>query len=173
MGTPQDCRVDEIVFYRLGNNMPKEPKSEIVLPLRIVLVDPPPGVDFGVQEGKGNEYKTIAIQRSKTAKLQLDCSIDVKGNRADGPPNFVGPISQINRKRGERNVTRRRKTRGRRHNPARTRTHQENQLHPSAMKLQSRNSTGAVESWSDEFRIASLHHSTTARDLVKHRIASP
>ena len=74
--------------------MPKEPKSEIVLPLRIVLVDPPPGVDFGVQEGKGNEYKTIAIQRSKTAKLQLDCSIDVKGNRADGPPNFVGPISQ-------------------------------------------------------------------------------
>ena len=30
-------------------NMPKEPKSEIVVPLRIVLVDPPPGVDFGIQ----------------------------------------------------------------------------------------------------------------------------
>ena len=49
---------------RLGNNMPKEPKSEIVVPLRIVLVDPPSGVDFGIQEGKGNEYKTIAVQRS-------------------------------------------------------------------------------------------------------------
>jgi hypothetical protein len=55
---------------------------------------------------------------------------------------------------------------------ARTRTHQENQLHPSAMKLQSRNSTGAVESWSDEFRIAPLQHSTTARNLFNHRNAS-
>ena len=35
--------------------MPKEPKLEIAVPLRIVLVDPPPGVDFGIQEGKGNE----------------------------------------------------------------------------------------------------------------------
>ena len=79
---------------RLGNNMPKEPKSEIVVPLRIVLVDPPSGVDFGIQEGKGNEYKTIAVQRSKAGNLTLECTINVKGNRADGPPNFVGPISQ-------------------------------------------------------------------------------
>jgi hypothetical protein len=74
--------------------MPKEPKSEIVVPLRIVLVDPPPGVDFGIQEGKGNDYKTIAIQRSKTGDLVLECALNVKGNRADGPPNFAGPISQ-------------------------------------------------------------------------------
>jgi hypothetical protein len=74
--------------------MPKEPKSEIVVPLRIVLIDPPPGVDFGIQEGKGNDYKTIQVQRSKAANLQLDCTITVKGNRADGPPNFVGPIAQ-------------------------------------------------------------------------------
>jgi hypothetical protein len=33
--------------------MPKEQKSEIVVPLTIVIVDPPPGVDFGIQEGKG------------------------------------------------------------------------------------------------------------------------
>jgi hypothetical protein len=74
--------------------MPKEPKLEIVVPLRIVLVDPPPGVDFGIQEGKGNDYKTIAIQRSKASDLVLECTINVKGNRADGPPNFGGPISQ-------------------------------------------------------------------------------
>ena len=74
--------------------MPKEPKSEIVVPLRIVLVDPPSGVDFGIQEGKANEYKTIAVQRSKAGNLTLECTINVKGNRADGPPNFVGPISQ-------------------------------------------------------------------------------
>lgn len=74
--------------------MPKEPKSEIVVPLRIILVAPPPGVDFGVQEGKGNDYKTIAVQRSKAGNLTLECTINVKGNRADGPPNFAGPISQ-------------------------------------------------------------------------------
>jgi hypothetical protein len=74
--------------------MPKEPKLEIVVPLRIFLIDPPAGVDFGIQEGKGNDYKTIAVQRSKIGNLTLECTINVKGNRADGPPNFAGPISQ-------------------------------------------------------------------------------
>ena len=74
--------------------MPKEPKSEIVVPLRIIVVAPPPGVDFGIQEGKGNDYKTIAVQRSKVGNLTLECSIIVKGIRGDGPPNFAGPISQ-------------------------------------------------------------------------------
>ncbi len=74
--------------------MPKEPKLEIVVPLRIVLVDPPPGVDFGIQEGKGNDYRTISVQRSKVGKLALECTVNVKGRPADGPPNFVGPIAQ-------------------------------------------------------------------------------
>lgn len=64
--------------------MPKEQKSELLVTLRIVLVDPPTGVDFGIQEGKGNGYKTIAIQRSKVGNLQLDGTISVKGNPADG-----------------------------------------------------------------------------------------
>ncbi len=74
--------------------MPKASNPEIVLPLRIVLVDPPQGVDFGIQEGKGNDYKTIAVQQSKKGNLILECSINVKGNPTDGPPNFAGPISQ-------------------------------------------------------------------------------
>lgn len=74
--------------------MTKEPKLEIAVPLRIVLVNPPPEVDFGIQEGKGNDYKTIAVQRSKAGNLTLDCTINVKGNRADGAPNFVGLIAQ-------------------------------------------------------------------------------
>lgn len=73
---------------------PKEPKSEIAVPLRIILTDPPPDVDFGIQEGKGYGYKTIAVQRSETGNLQLDCTITVKGNRSAGPPNFVGLIAQ-------------------------------------------------------------------------------
>lgn len=74
--------------------MPKAHKPEFVVPLRIVLVDPPPGVDFGIQEGKGNDYRTIAVQRSKAGNLALECTIHVKGDRTDGPPNFAGPISQ-------------------------------------------------------------------------------
>jgi len=74
--------------------MKKQSKSENLMPLRIVLVGPPPGVDFGIQEGKGNDYKTIQIQRSKASDLQFECSVGVKGNRDDGPPNFVGSIVQ-------------------------------------------------------------------------------
>ncbi len=75
-------------------NMPKETKPEFLVPLKIVLVDPLPGVDFGIQEGKGNDYKTISVQRSKPCNLMLECTIKVKGSRTDGPPNFAGPISQ-------------------------------------------------------------------------------
>ncbi|MEO8268545.1 MAG: DUF5990 family protein [Aureliella sp.] len=76
--------------------MKMELKYETVMPLtlRTIVINPPPGVDFGIQEGKGNDYKTIAIQRSKVGDLTLECTITVKGNRDEGPPNFVGPISQ-------------------------------------------------------------------------------
>lgn len=74
--------------------MKKQSNTEKSISLRIILVDPPPGVDFGIQEGKGNDYKTISIQRSKAGNLDLECIINVKGNRIDGPPNFAGPVSQ-------------------------------------------------------------------------------
>lgn len=74
--------------------MKKQSNTEKEISLRIILVAPPAGVAFGIQEGKGNDYKTIAVQRSKAGNLTLECTINVKGNRADGPPNFAGPISQ-------------------------------------------------------------------------------
>src|SRR6267142_470744 len=64
------------------------------LPLRIVLVAPPSGVDFGIQKGKGNDYQTIEKQRSKGKDLTFDCSVTVKDNRDDGLPNFLGPLTQ-------------------------------------------------------------------------------
>jgi hypothetical protein len=67
---------------------------ETELPLRIVLVAPPPGVDFGLQEGKGNDYKTIQKQRSKDADLTFEFTLAVKDNREDGLPNFLGPLAQ-------------------------------------------------------------------------------
>ena len=74
--------------------MKKSAKSEFAMPLRIILVAPTPGVDFGIQEGKGHDYKTIQIQRSKDADLQFECSVTVKGNSDDGPPNFFGTLVQ-------------------------------------------------------------------------------
>ena len=74
--------------------MKKQPSSGVSIALRIVLIAPPSGVDFGVQEGKGNNYKTIQVQRSKTTDLQFDCEASLKGNRDDGPPDFAGNIVQ-------------------------------------------------------------------------------
>jgi hypothetical protein len=67
---------------------------ETELRLRIVLVAPPAGVDFGIQEGKGSAYKTIQKQRSRDADLTLEFTLTVKDNREDGLPNFLGPLAQ-------------------------------------------------------------------------------
>ncbi len=74
--------------------MKKQSNTEKSISLRIILVAPPSGVDFGIQEGKGSNYKTIQVQRSKDSDLQFACNVSVKGNRDDGPPNFVGNIVQ-------------------------------------------------------------------------------
>jgi len=67
---------------------------EVELRLRIVLVAPPAGVDFGVQVGKGNDYKTILKQRSKDADLRFEIMVTVKDNSDDGIPNFLGSLTQ-------------------------------------------------------------------------------
>ena len=67
---------------------------ETELRLRIVLVAPPAGVDFGLQDGKGSDYKTTQKQRSEGADLNFDCTVTVKNNRDDGLPNFLGPWTQ-------------------------------------------------------------------------------
>lgn len=72
----------------------REPETEAEVRLRIVLVAPPAGVDFGIQEGKGNDYRTIQKQRSKDADLAFEFTVIVKDNREDGLPNFLGPLAQ-------------------------------------------------------------------------------
>ncbi len=39
--------------------MKKGQTPDTIVALRIVLIAPPSGVDFGIQEGKGYDYKTI------------------------------------------------------------------------------------------------------------------
>jgi len=70
-----------------------ELKKEAEVPLRIVLVATPAGVDFGIQEGKGSDYKTIQKQKSKEADLTFEIVVTVKDNREDGLPNFLGPLT--------------------------------------------------------------------------------
>ena len=67
---------------------------ETELRLRIVLVAPPAGVDFGLQDGKGSDYEAIQKQSSKGDDISFDCTVTVKNNRADGLPNFLGPLTQ-------------------------------------------------------------------------------
>jgi hypothetical protein len=67
---------------------------EVELRLRIVLIAPPAGVDFGLQEGKANNYVTIQKQRSKGKDLTFECAVTVKNNRDDGLPNFLGSLTQ-------------------------------------------------------------------------------
>lgn len=66
----------------------------VELTLRIVLESPPAGVDFGLQLGKGTDYKTIQMQRSQGDDLRFDGTVMAKGDRGDGPPNFLGPMTQ-------------------------------------------------------------------------------
>jgi hypothetical protein len=68
---------------------------ELELKLRIILEEPPHGVDFGLQMGKGTDYQTIQKQqRSKVKNLSFNGNVTVKNNRPDGLPNFLGPLAQ-------------------------------------------------------------------------------
>ena len=63
------------------------------LPFRIILEEPTPGVDFGLQNGRGNDYETIQTQRSEGEDLSFEFTARVKTGK-DSAPNFLGPVVQ-------------------------------------------------------------------------------
>ena len=67
---------------------------DVKLRLRIVLERPPAGVDFGLQQGKGTDYRTIQTQRSSGDDLAFEGTVSAKGDRGEGLPNFLGPLTQ-------------------------------------------------------------------------------
>lgn len=71
-----------------------KPTFDDSVPLRIILLAPPAGVDFGVQEGKGNDYTILQKQRSAGGDVAFDVRVTVKDGREDGLPNFLGPLTQ-------------------------------------------------------------------------------
>ena len=61
------------------------------LRFRIVLESPPPGVDYGLQKGGGNDYEVTQKQRSKTGDLQFEFNARLKEGK-DGEPVLLGPF---------------------------------------------------------------------------------
>src|SRR2546422_4644273 len=67
---------------------------ESEVPIRLVLVDPPAGVDFGIQRGRGAKYESLFVQQRKSADVSFDFSLTVADKGKDGLPNFQGPFAQ-------------------------------------------------------------------------------
>lgn len=63
------------------------------LTLRIVLEKPTVGVDYGLQEGKGSNFKTIQTKRADGKNLQFECKVRVKP-AAGITSVFLGPFVQ-------------------------------------------------------------------------------
>jgi Family of unknown function (DUF5990) len=67
---------------------------ESEVPIRLILVEPPVGVDFGVQRGRGAQYETLLVQQRRHRDISFDLSLVVSDNRKDGRPNFQGACVQ-------------------------------------------------------------------------------
>lgn len=68
-------------------------RSEITL--QIILVEPLPGVVYGLQSGSGNNYETIQKQKSASGNLTFIGTVNVKGDPSkDELPKLTGSIVQ-------------------------------------------------------------------------------
>lgn len=61
--------------------------------LKIILENPTPGVDYGLQDGKGTDFKTIQTKRGNGENLEFECSVRVK-LADDNMPVFLGSYAQ-------------------------------------------------------------------------------
>lgn len=72
-------------------------KSELQLPLRIILRRPPAGVRFALQHGAASAGKETELVEAQTADgrndLAFDCSVRVQIG-ADGALRILGPFAQ-------------------------------------------------------------------------------
>lgn len=65
------------------------------LPLRIILKNPPKGVDYSLQKGSGSHYETVQKQQFDSQDLEFNFTVRVKGNQGtDTQPTLLGPFVQ-------------------------------------------------------------------------------
>ena len=76
-----------------AGNKPTDTAS-LEVRLRLVLVDPPAGVDYGIQKGAGVTYETLFVQRRGRSDVVFEFEMPVADTRKDGGPNFLGPLAQ-------------------------------------------------------------------------------
>ena len=67
--------------------------TRIDVPIRLVLVSAPAGVDFAIQRGRGVEFTPELVQRGTGGDLIFDFPLTV-ASLAGRVPNFVGPFAQ-------------------------------------------------------------------------------
>ncbi len=63
------------------------------LTLRIILVKPTPGVEYGIQKGNAINYETVQKQKSSSNDLCFEFKVQVKFDEGDNPV-FLGPFTQ-------------------------------------------------------------------------------
>jgi len=68
-------------------------KSKPLVRLKIILVTPPPGVDFCLQKGKGNVFGRIQLQKSNGGDLLFEFEAGIK-KTPEGEPDFNGEFVQ-------------------------------------------------------------------------------
>jgi hypothetical protein len=64
------------------------------LKFRIVLENPPPGVDFALQKGRGSNHEIVQKQRSGAHDLVFEFTATAKSGRSVAAPNLLGPFVQ-------------------------------------------------------------------------------
>ena len=64
------------------------------LTLRIIIEQPPPGVDFGLQKGSGSVYETVQKQRSQGKDLIFEFQPSIKDGVSDSMAALGGPFVQ-------------------------------------------------------------------------------
>jgi hypothetical protein len=62
------------------------------IPIRVILVEPPPGVAFALQKGRGADFEVASAQLSRKGNLVFDCAVTLKDGSS--PPDFTGPFTQ-------------------------------------------------------------------------------
>jgi len=75
-------------------NAPASAATEPAVRFRIVLEAPPPGVDFGVQHGRGSIYETVETRRSTGGDLTFEFTLQVRNPASDTAIDFAGPPVQ-------------------------------------------------------------------------------
>jgi hypothetical protein len=63
------------------------------LPIRIVLVDPPSGVTYAIQRGRGSDYEPAFSQTPKHGDVTFEFAITAAAGK-ESQPNFLGEYVQ-------------------------------------------------------------------------------